>query len=145
MIIQLRIRATMLAVALLLAAIAPTALLAQQKEPSDGAKGRLPAYFKDIVSDQQKDSIYKIQTQFDEKLKTLEARFKELSTEIKTVRDEIDAIRDQERSAVEAVLTQQQVAKIKRLQAEAQAKLAQELLKAAEEAAKRAQALAEPE
>jgi hypothetical protein len=129
----------------MLAAMSLTAI-AQQKEPSDtAAKGRLPAYFKDVVSDTQKESIYKIQTQFDEKLKTLETRFKDLSAEIKTLRDEIDAIKDEERAAVEAVLTKPQLAKIKKLQAEAQAKLAQELLKAAEEAAKRAQALAEPE
>lgn len=103
----------------------------------DEAK-RLPPYFKDIVSDAQKEKIYTIQTQFDKQSAGLETRYKELADELKTLRSQIDGIKDKERAALEAVLTPQQVAQIKKLKAEAQSRLAQELLKAAEEAAKRA-------
>lgn len=107
--------------------------------------GRLPAYYGEVVSETQKKSIYKIQAGFDEQLEALEARYKQLSAELDKLRDEIDSIRHKERSAVEAVLTPKQLAQVKRLRAEAQARLAQELLKAAEEAARRAEELAAPQ
>jgi DNA repair exonuclease SbcCD ATPase subunit len=106
---------------------------------------RLPPYFKDIVNEKQKGEIYQAQAAFDKQLEGLEARYKELSEEMKTIRTQIDGIKDKERVAVEAILTPQQVAKIKKLKAEAQAKIAQELLKAAEEAAKRAEELSATE
>ena len=121
-------------------------VLAQEEEASvrDDAK-RLPSYFKDVVTDSQKEKIYAVQTQFDQQSAGLEERYKVLSEEMKTLRAQIDGIKDKERVAVEAVLTPQQVAKIKKMRAETHARLAQELLKAAEEAAKRADELATPE
>jgi hypothetical protein len=124
---------------------APLAVAQDDETPVKDDAKRLPPYFKDIVSEKQKSDIYKTQATFDKQLEGLEARYKELSEEMKTVRAEIDGIKDKERAAVEALLTPQQVAKIKKLRAEAQARLAQELLKAAEEAAKRAEELASPE
>jgi hypothetical protein len=119
---------------------------AQEEEaPVKDDVKRLPPYFKDIVSEKQKGEIYKVQVAFDKQLEGLEARYKELSAEMKTIRTQIDGIKDKERVAVEATLTPQQVAKIKKLRAEAQSRLAQELLKAAEEAAKRAEELSATE
>ncbi len=129
------------AAALLLVAV--DAASAQDAE--SGASGRLPPYYKEVVSESQKKSIYQIQSQYDDKLEALEKRFDELTAELKKVRGELDDIRFEERDAIEKVLTPKQLAQVKRMQAEAQSRLAQELLKAAEEAAKRAEALAQPE
>jgi hypothetical protein len=113
--------------------------VAQEEETAvkEDAK-RLPPYFKDVVSEDQKAKIYAVQATFDKQSAGLEEQYKKLSEELKTLRTQIDSIKDKERIAVEAVLTPQQVAKIKKLRAEAQSRLAQELLKAAEEAAARA-------
>jgi hypothetical protein len=119
---------------------------AQEEEaPVKDDVKRLPPYFKDVVDEGQRTKIYTIQSQFDKQMAGLEARYKELAEEMKSVRLQLDEIKDKERLAVEAVLTPQQVAKIKKMRAEAQSRIAQELLKAAEEAAKRAEELATPE
>ena len=115
------------------------------QEDASGASGRLPPYYKDVVSESQKKEIYKIQSNYDDKLAALEKQYDALTAEIKKVRESIDAIRFEERAAVEKVLTPKQLAQVKQQRAEAQAKLAQELLKAAEEAARRAEELAAPE
>ncbi len=98
-----------------------------------------------MVTEDQKAKIYAVQASFDKQSAGLEAQYKKMAEELKTLRAQIDSIKDKERVAVEAVLTPQQVAKIKKLRAEAQSRLAQELLKAAEEAAARADELASPE
>ena len=125
------------------AVVLATPVAAQEQD--SGASGRLPPYFKDVVNAEQKATIYKIQSQYDDKLAELEKQFDDLSAQLKRVRENIDAIRFEERDAIEKVLSAKQLAQVKRAQAEAQAKLAQQLLKAAEEAAKRAEALAQPE
>lgn len=112
-------------------------------QEEEATSGRLPPYYKDVVSEAQKKEIYQIQTTFDDKLEALEKQYESLTAEIKKLRDSIDSIRYEERAAVEKVLTPKQLAQVKQKQAEAQAKLAQELLKAAQEAAQRAEALAE--
>ena len=121
-----------------------SASLCFAQDAASETSGRLPPYYKDVVSETQKKDIYKIQASFDDKLAALEKQYDALSAEIKKLRDDIDSIRYEERAAVEKVLTPKQLAQVKQKQAEAQAKLAQELLKAAEEAAKRAEALATP-
>lgn len=141
---SIRIPAAFVLLAAAVLSLATAGPLAAQEEDS-AVSGRLPAYYKDVVSEQQKTTIYKIQTQYSEKLSTLEDRYESLSAEIKKLRDDIDKIRSEERDAIEKVLTPKQLAQVKRKQAEAQARLAQELLKAAEEAAKRAEQLAQPE
>lgn len=115
------------------------------QEDDSGVSGRLPAYYKDVVSEDQKKQIYQIQTQFDKRLAALERQYDELTEQVKKLRDDIDSIRFEERDAIEKVLTPKQLAQVKQRQAEAQARLAQELLRAAEEAAKRAEELAAPE
>jgi hypothetical protein len=132
----------MLAVAFVLSVGFSSSALCQEDEPAakDDAQ-RLPPYFKDVANESQKAKIRTIQADFDKQSAGLEAKYKELSEELKTLRTQIDGIKDKERLAVEAVLTPQQVAQIKKLRAAAQSRLAQELLKAAEEAAKRAEEL----
>ena len=142
-----RLRSMLVVVAALATCFSLTAVIVAQEEdtPVKEDVKRLPAYFKDVVSEAQKEKIYTVQVQFDKQSSGLEERYKALSEEMKTLRAQIDGIKDKERLAVEALLTPQQVAKVKRMRAEAQARLAQELLKAAEEAAKRADELATPE
>ena len=121
------------------------ASLGYSQEDASGVSGRLPPYYKEVVSEAQKKEIYKIQSTFDDKLEALEKQYDALTAEVKKLRGSIDSIRFEERTAVEKVLSPKQLAQVKQMQAAAQAKLAQELLKAAEEAAKRAEALASPE
>jgi DNA repair exonuclease SbcCD ATPase subunit len=133
-------------VAVFAAGVSSAAVWGQEENaPVKDDVKRLPPYFKDIVNEKQKGDIYKAQASFDKQLEGLEARYKELSEEMKTIRLQIDGIKDKERVALEAILTPQQVAKIKKLKAEAQSRIAQELLKAAEEAAKRAEELSATE
>ena len=133
-----------LASGLLFSMILPTCITSAWAQEEEAASGRLPPYYGEVVSESQRKEIYKIQSNYDEKLETLEKQYEALTAEIKKVRDSIDSIRFEERAAVEKVLTPKQLAQVKQKQAEAQAKLAQELLKAAQEAAQRAEALAEP-
>src|SRR6188768_1105573 len=113
-------------VAVIAAGFSSATVWGQEEEaPVKDDVKRLPPYFKDIVSEKQKVDIYKAQASFDKQLEGLEARYKELSEEMKTIRLQIDGIKDKERVAVEAILTPQQVAKIKKLKAEAQSRIAQ--------------------
>ena len=132
---------SMLVLFLALVVAAPT--VAQEEE--SGTSGRLPPYFKEVVTEEQKQTIYQIQSRYDEKLETLEKQYEQLTAQVKKLREDIDAIRFEERDAIDKVLTPQQLAQVKKAQAEAQARLAQELLKAAEAAAKRAEELSQPE
>ena len=103
--------------------------LSYGQEDASGVSGRLPPYYKEVVSETQKKEIYTIQTSYDDKLEALEKQYDALTAEIKKIRESIDAIRSEERAAVEKVLTPKQLAQVKQMRAQAQAKLAQELLK----------------
>ena len=71
-------------------------------------KGRLPAYFKDIVSEDQRDEIYKIQQQYADKIDALAAQIKSMQE----TRD----------SEIDAVLSAEQLAEVTKLRADASAK-----------------------
>ena len=72
------------------------------------AKGRLPAYFKEVVDSQQRDKIYDLQSDYAAKIAPLQEQIKKLVAE-----------RD---SAVEKVLTAEQQSKLKKIRDEATAK-----------------------
>jgi hypothetical protein len=72
------------------------------------AKGRLPAYYKDIVDAKQKDQIYAIQADYNTKIDALEAQIKKLTAD-----------RD---AAVENVLSADQKDKLKKAREVAAAK-----------------------
>ena len=72
------------------------------------ARGRLPAYYAQVVDDKQRERIYSIQKSYSAKIEALEA-------ELKAVTSKRDA-------EIEAVLTPQQRQRVAALEAEAKAK-----------------------
>ena len=83
---------------------------AAAEEDSDPtkSKGRLPAYFKDVVDTQQKDKIYALQAEAVAMIAPLQEQIKKLVAE-----------RD---AAIEKVLTAEQQTKLKKIRDEATAK-----------------------
>lgn len=84
------------------------------KEPAKAKpkapRGRLPAYFSKLVSEQQREEIYRIQASYLAKINELKKQLQQLFSR-----------RDQE---VDAVLTDEQLAAVKKKRAEAQARRA---------------------
>lgn len=72
------------------------------------ARGRLPTHFKDVVTETQRQKIYAIQAKYDAEIDGLAARIKRLQAE--------------QMREMEGVLEPDQVAKLKRLRAAAEAK-----------------------
>lgn len=107
------------AAAVLCAAVSFNLALAQPKPAAKGkaaaageapakAKGRLPAYYKDIVDEKQKESIYTIQADFKGKIDALKEQIEKLETD-----------RD---AAIENVLSAAQKDKLKKAKEAAAAK-----------------------
>ena len=71
-------------------------------------KGRLPAYYGDIVTQEQREKIYQIQSLFAKQKETLEAQ--------------LNALKEKEEQEIENVLSAPQKAKLKQVQEEAAAK-----------------------
>ncbi len=82
-------------------------VLAQGKAESK-LKGRLPAYYKDLVDEKQKEAIYKVQADFKAKIDALEEQLKQLA-------DDRDA-------AIEKILTADQKTKLQKAKDEAAGK-----------------------
>jgi len=72
------------------------------------AKGRLPPYYADIVTPEQREKIYSIQAAYDTQKEKLEAQ--------------LDGLKDKESKEIESILTPQQKGKLKLAQDEAAAK-----------------------
>ncbi|MBU4271333.1 MAG: hypothetical protein KKE86_12615 [Planctomycetes bacterium] len=89
---------------------APAKPTTKKKEKAKAKKGRhrLPPYFGDVVGDEQREKIYKIQDEYRPKIEALRAELKALVKE----RDE----------KIEAVLTPEQKQQIDEARAEAKAK-----------------------
>lgn len=85
----------------------PAPKKAEKKERAQPA-GRLPAYYKDVVTAEQRDRIYALQAKYREQILALAEQMKKLTAE-----------RDAE---IEGVLTAEQQAKVKSLRAEASKK-----------------------
>ena len=83
---------------------------AKEAKPSLKAKGRLPAYFKDVVTPAQRDSIYKLQIQYNDQIR-------KLAEEMKALTEKRDA-------EIEALLSAEQKAKVEALRADAKKKSA---------------------
>jgi hypothetical protein len=71
-------------------------------------KGRLPAYYKDVVSEEQRDKIYTIQAKYAKQLEDLQSQ--------------LDAARSKLNDEIEGLLTAEQKEKIAKLKAEAETK-----------------------
>jgi hypothetical protein len=79
-----------------------------QEAKAKKAKGRLPAYFADIVTEDQRQAIYKIQETYKKQIDDLEAQ--------------LAAARDKEMTEIEGVLDAEQKAKLKKTREDAAAK-----------------------
>ena len=82
----------------------------QDKGQQEKKKGRLPAYYADIVTEAQRQQIYAVQEKY---AKTLTA-----------LQDQIDAIEKQRDAEIEGVLDAQQKARLKAVKADAVARKA---------------------
>jgi hypothetical protein len=98
------------------------------EKKKEKAKGRLPAYYADVVSDEQKEKIYTIQEKYAKQLKDLN--------------EQLLAVTKKQNDEIEAVLTAEQKEQIDKARAEASAKKKKKAAdkKAAEEAPKPAAA-----
>ena len=106
---------------------------------NDALRGRLPPYYGDVVDDKQRAQIYKIQSQFRAKLVQLQVDYEKAAAQLKQLRKQLDSLQDEQGAAIDAVLTPQQVARVKQAQARAQARRAEEAARVAAEAAAAAQ------
>jgi hypothetical protein len=84
------------------------ALSIGQEAKAKKAKGRLPAYFADIVTDEQRTAIYKIQESHRKQIGDLEAQ--------------LATAREKEMAEIEAVLDAEQKEKLKKAREEAAGK-----------------------
>lgn len=71
-------------------------------------KGRLPAYYKDVVTDEQRDQIYAIQAKYAKQLEDLQSQ--------------VDAAKAKLNGEIEALLSPEQKEKLAKAKAEAEAK-----------------------
>lgn len=71
-------------------------------------KGRLPAYYRDVVTDEQRDQIYAIQAKYEKQIGDLQSQ--------------LDAVRAKQNSEFEALLSAEQKEKLAKAKAEADAK-----------------------
>jgi hypothetical protein len=71
-------------------------------------KGRLPAYYKDVVTDEQKDQIYAIQAKYDKQIDDLQSQ--------------LDAVKAKQNEEIEKLLSAEQLEKLAKVKEEAEAK-----------------------
>jgi hypothetical protein len=95
-----------------------------QKKEAKAPRGRLPAYYSDVVTGKQREDIYAIQEKY--------------STELMDLNQRIADLLKQQREEIEALLSPEQKAQIEKIAAEAVQKKKQKAAnkKAAEAAAK---------
>lgn len=79
--------------------VAVFGLLSMGQEPAKKAtpRGRLPAYYKDLVSPDQRDEIYAIQGKYNAEIKELEAKIEKLKKERDTEVERVLTPKQQER------------------------------------------------
>jgi len=78
------------------------------EKKTEKAKGRLPAYYADVVTEDQKTKIYAVQEKYAKQLKDLN--------------DQLAALTKKQNDEIEAVLTAEQKSKIETARADAAAK-----------------------
>ena len=104
-----------LALPLTAATVGSPLMLGQEKaantgdaKPAKAAKGRLPPYYADIVTEDQRAKIYEIQTKY--------------SKELEALREQIAAVTEKQRAEIESVLSPEQKDKLKKSESDAVAK-----------------------
>jgi hypothetical protein len=80
----------------------------QEGKGAKKAKGRLPAYYSDIVSGKQREQIYAIQSRYQD--------------EIRSLNEQLLALVQKQNDEIEAVLTAEQLERLKKAQADGAAK-----------------------
>ncbi len=114
--------------ALLLLLAITVATAAQPIRAADGpvkktqlrkARGRLPAYYASVVTEEQRDQVYKIQQEYNPKIEALEKQ--------------LDAVRNERNEKIAAVLTPEQRKQVDEAAATAQAKRANAARRRAEQ------------
>jgi hypothetical protein len=93
---------------------------AKTEKAAKKAKGRLPPYFSDIVTEKQRKDIYDIQAKYVKQREDLEAQ--------------LEALRAKEMEEIEAVLDAEQKEKLKKAREDAAVKRKKKSDKSAEEA-----------
>lgn len=104
-----------LALPLTAATVGSPLMLGQEKtaetndaKPAKARKGRLPAYYADIVTEEQRTKIYEIQAKY--------------SKELESLSEQIAAVTKKQREEMEAVLSPEQKDKLKKSEDDAVAK-----------------------
>jgi Spy/CpxP family protein refolding chaperone len=105
-----------LATALVVAAVSLNSIGQEAKKADPKAKagakekpkGRLPAYYKDVVTDEQRDQIYAIQAKYAKQLDDLQSQ--------------LDAVKAKQNDEIEGLLSAEQKEKLAKVKAEADAK-----------------------
>ena len=82
-------------------------------------RGRLPAYYRQVVDDSQRLRIYTIQTKFRAESEKIEAQIEVLTRDLRAA---LAKIKQQETQEVAAVLSAEQLAKVEKIRAESAAK-----------------------
>ena len=72
------------------------------------AKGRLPPYYKDVVTDEQRDQIYSLQAKYAKQLEDLQSQ--------------LDAVKGKLNGEIESLLSPEQKEKLAKVKEEAEAK-----------------------
>ena len=72
------------------------------------AKGRLPAFYKNVVTEEQRSKIYEIQQKY--------------AAQIDDLQSQLEAVRKKQTEEIEAVLSKEQLDKVTSLKAESDAK-----------------------
>lgn len=99
---------SMLGIVLLLSSALAVAQQQEETKPRRKARGILPQHYAAVVAPDQRERIYEIQQSYAEQIAKLE--------------EQLAAIKAKRDKEVEAVLTPEQLAKVKKLQDEAKAK-----------------------
>ncbi|MCG8586502.1 MAG: hypothetical protein MI757_17470 [Pirellulales bacterium] len=88
------------------------------KDPKQ-PRGRLPAYFRQVVDDKQRNQIYALQTKYRADRDEIGEEIKRITADLRKKLAELKQAHDKE---VEAVLSAEQLAKVQKLRDEAAAK-----------------------
>ena len=91
------------------------------KKPSK-PRGRLPAYYRQVVDDTQRTKIYALQAKYRKDSAQITAEFGDLSKKLAEVRKQLAELKAKESTEIEAVLSADQKKKVDALRAEAAAK-----------------------
>jgi biopolymer transport protein ExbB/TolQ len=99
---------TLVVAAGMLAAAWSPLSIGQEGKAAKKAKGRLPAYYADIVSGDQREKIYAIQAKYQEQINALQ--------------EQLAALNKKQTDEIEAVLTSEQLERLRKAQADGAAK-----------------------